>query len=84
MAKAETLLSDDDVQRLIMSLAAGRGESGFTKDDVRRLVNWAETTRINSGLLECILAGELFVSNFKSDGEPLVTVAHPCRTAKGK
>lgn len=55
-------LSQQECDTLILSLAAARGDAGFTQEDAEAVVNWARQVRFDAGLLEAILAGDMLVN----------------------
>ena len=63
-----SVLEEDEVEILILSLAKGRGEEGFTEEEALAVVNWAALTRINEALLNLVLRG--FAQIGWQDNEP--------------
>lgn len=53
----EKLLSDEEVERLILSLAITRGEEGFHEEEALAVVRWAEGVRIGQTMLKFVLDG---------------------------
>lgn len=56
------LISKKDTETLIMSLAQGRVQDGFTEEEIANLLIWAQVTIVNQTLLNLILKGHVFVS----------------------
>lgn len=69
----EELLSDDEIERLIISLGTSRGDKGFNEHDVDMIVEWATDTRLRNDLLNLVLR-ELIDIDLKA-GEEVVFVA---------
>lgn len=69
------LFTEDEYQSLIMALANGRGEKGFTEAEAVKLSKWAWRIRFDHGLLGLILKGKVLVIDLKDDGEPVLTQA---------
>lgn len=56
-------LSDEECQRLIVSLAAGMEvRGGFSEEQALELLRWAAQVRTDEALLNLALRGELVVS----------------------
>jgi len=53
----ERILSEDEVETLILSLASARGIEGFEEEEAFKLVKWAENIRIGEALLDLTLKG---------------------------
>jgi hypothetical protein len=51
------ILSEPEIERLILAFGSNRGEKGFTEDEVVALVEWASLTRIANTMLEMVLDG---------------------------
>lgn len=54
-----SLVSDDEIQSLILALAESRKDSVFTEQEAQRLVHWAESVRLESSLLDLVLEGKV-------------------------
>lgn len=52
------LISEAELERLIMSLATVRGEEGFSEDELMSVVRWAEECRVGSSMLDLIFSGD--------------------------
>jgi hypothetical protein len=57
---AEKLLTDAQVKKLILSCAAFR-QDGASKDEMEKVIEWAERVVLDHGLLQTVLAGDLAV-----------------------
>ena len=66
---SETLLTEKNVEILIMSLASSRGDNGFNEEEAMKVVSWAEEACVNMALLENVLNGDVRVDIRTSDGE---------------
>lgn len=66
--KQQGILTDDEMQTLLLSLGLSRDMEGFTEDEGYELIRWAENARIANTLLEMALDGSCLV-NWK-EGEP--------------
>src|SRR4051812_6838153 len=69
------LLSDDEIRRLTVLLLYTReskdGDTGGVPEaDVTALLEWATDVRMSSGLLDALLAGNLYVRMRVGDKEP--------------
>lgn len=62
-----TLLTEQETERLITSLAIKRGEAGFTEDECVSVVRWAEATRVAATMLDLILQGDCDINWEKDD-----------------
>jgi hypothetical protein len=67
--KLGQILTEDEVEKVILALAAARGEESFTEEEVFELVKWAEKVRIEESLLSLLLDG--LVNIDLRDGEPV-------------
>lgn len=73
--KAETfaaLFSEEEIDALLAALARGREaweEKAFNAAFARLSV-WAQRTRVQTVLLECVFAGLLTINGFDRKGEP--------------
>lgn len=65
------LLTEDDVNTIILSLATSRGEEGFSEEEVWWCVDWVQNARLQGILAELVLQG-LTAINWQGgeDGEP--------------
>lgn len=57
-----SFLSDDEIQKLILVLAAGQGEAEFTQPDIDKVLDWANDVRMSAGILDNLLKGYIAVS----------------------
>ncbi len=78
---ASSIVSDEEVQALIMALA--RGMKQFTQDDARKLVAWAEDVRLAQGLLDLYIAGKLDCTGMDDDGPRTSTAVRGVETVEG-
>lgn len=56
---ADSLLSDEDGERLIQALAAG--QETFTEEDALIAIEWARMTTLNSTMLDLVLEGRIAI-----------------------
>ena|SRR6266567_6349015 len=72
------LLSDNEGQRLVMSLAYSRKDKAFTEKEAFKLVKWAESVRIDNILLDIVLNGKASVDVESEDLESFddITLKH--------
>lgn len=71
-------LSDIEVQQLIMSrmrAAERRGDEGASREELERVVEWAEGVRADNGLLANVLSGNLLMAGFNEEGEPIFSLS---------
>lgn len=61
------MLTDDQTQGLILSLADARQEKGFEEEEAMQIVKWATETVINKSLFDNIMNGDIYVDI--KDGE---------------
>ena len=54
-------LDEDEMNSLILSLAASRGDAGFTEEEAAEVVAWGERVRLEADLLELVLGGHVRV-----------------------
>lgn len=55
------LISDKDIQKLVVSLATGSGDKGASDDDAQIVCNWANLVRVNAETLAGVMSGKLVV-----------------------
>lgn len=53
----EPLLTDEEVDRLVVSLDSAREGRGFTEEEFIKVIRWAEGVRLNESLLSLTLKG---------------------------
>lgn len=58
----EPLLNDEQVEKILLSLHASRGEEGFTEDEAAKVLDWASDAIIQIILLEGIFEGTFNVN----------------------
>lgn len=54
-------LTEDEMERLVMSLATTRENGFFTEEEAAVLVKWANDARTQNAILDMVLAGVLTV-----------------------
>ncbi|KKL50650.1 hypothetical protein LCGC14_2303390 [marine sediment metagenome] len=74
MGEVSKFLTDDEVEDVIMALAHGWQGDGFDEEQARKAVSWAETVRLDAGLLQGVLDGTLHL-NIRKDGEIMFKAA---------
>lgn len=60
MAEAE-ILSEREVEQVIMAVLYGRGEGSATEEELKQAVAWAEEARIDAACLENVLSGRMWL-----------------------
>lgn len=60
MATEDRIITDDEIRQLARQLCKGTGKP-VPEADVKRVVDWATDTRIESSLLELLLRGKICV-----------------------
>lgn len=81
----ERVLSDPEVEALIMSAVRGhatRGE-GCPKEHVEYLARWAVGVRVDAAMLAGILDGTFLVTAIDPDGEDFTLVNNPDHCPNG-
>lgn len=63
------IISEAELERLIISFATSRGDEGFDEDELMKVVKWAEETRIGSEMLDLVLSGD---ADINWNGEDVV------------
>jgi hypothetical protein len=81
-SKEFSILTEEEIQILILSLANSRGEEGFTEDEAYEVVKWAESVRIGEAMLENVLLGMVDI-NWK-DSDVVVKISDKGRSNIGK
>lgn len=66
----DRLITDDEIERLILSLATSRGDEGFSEDEVYAIVNWVQETRVSEIMINLVLNGTCDVDLI--GGEPAI------------
>lgn len=61
-------LTEDEIERLFIAL--GKGQDRFTKKDAFKVLSWANKVKIESNLLDLVLAGEVVMR--VRDGKELI------------
>jgi hypothetical protein len=69
----DDLFTDAETETLVMSFARARGVRGFTEDEAQAVLQWANGVRIEQGLLEGVLHGNIGI-DLTSDGAPIFAV----------
>ena len=57
------LLSSEEVQTIILSLATKRGEEGFTEDEAVNLIRWCEIQLAGEALVQLLLGGYIYLDD---------------------
>lgn len=70
------ILSEYEVQTLIMSLMGARGDNGATEAEAAVLVDWAEKVRFEQATLDLILEGRV-VADVEEGRITLIPVEQP-------
>lgn len=73
----KSILTEEEIQTLILSLGMARKGSEFSEDEILVVVRWAEETSIGYALLQNVLHGTVMVD--VKDGECVFDI-----TDKGK
>jgi hypothetical protein len=63
------MLTDEQAQTLILSLADARGDKGFTEEEANSVCEWAVGVMTETALLEAILMGDMNIDIV--DDEPV-------------
>jgi hypothetical protein len=66
MNKTLDILSDNEIEKLILALANGKGQ--FTKDEAQLVIDWAGEIRLGVVVLESVIEGKVVITGF-DDGE---------------
>jgi hypothetical protein len=61
MNEQERLFSDEDLDLLLMRFIASSGSEGMERDEIDRLLLWAENSRFNAHLLNLVMEGRVQV-----------------------
>jgi hypothetical protein len=65
----DKILSDKEVETLILSFFYSRGKNCATEQECVKLIDWAERVRIEQALLDGVMEG-LFIIDMHGNGEP--------------
>jgi hypothetical protein len=68
-------VTQDEYMRVIMALAASRGDKGFTDSDIDAVCKWAFDARVRALLLENVLTGKMWLDvaqGGERDGEVMI------------
>lgn len=57
----KSILTEEEIQTLILSLGSSRKESEFTEDEILLVIRWAEEVVIGYGILQNVLHGTVKV-----------------------
>lgn len=52
-----TLMTSEELDAIIMALARGRGDDGFTEEEAIAVIRWAELIRVGEAMLQNVLEG---------------------------
>ncbi len=66
---ADNILTKEQMTTLILALAVGRGEGGFTEADAEKVLAWGRRAVLEASIFECVMDG-LMVVNVSGD-DPL-------------
>ncbi len=64
-----SILSDDELTRLALSLARTRGDRGFEESELLQLTEWATDAKVSYGLYQLVQEGLAAIDVV--DGEPI-------------
>ena len=67
------ILTEEESEYLILSLAMSRGDEGFTDEEVRGVLEWATNVRVNESLLHLVLEGLTTIGWSEETNEPTFT-----------
>jgi hypothetical protein len=62
-------LTTEETKAIIMAVIRGHPDQGVSRDQIERAVEWAEGVRVESALLQSVLAGQVVISGFDEDGD---------------
>lgn len=65
----DKLLSDSEYESVIMALARGRGDKGFTEEEAVALIEWVRLQVVTAQLVKMLLEGDLDVDTV--DDKPI-------------
>lgn len=51
------IFTEQEIEVLILAFAQGRGDQGFTEDELDALLKWCGTTRVSNTLIDLVLKG---------------------------
>ena len=54
-----SILSNEDILKLQMALAASK--QSFTREHIEQVLKWADNIKVQSGILDLVLAGEIAI-----------------------
>jgi len=67
-------ITEQETEILVLALAGGREGRTFTQEEAMKVIQWAENIRIDMGILETILNGDVLITEITDDG-PTVTLS---------
>lgn len=73
------LFTDVEIQKIILSFAQGRGDKGFTDEEIEMLFRWASETVVAYSILELILKEEIMVVDISAEDGPSVSITDKVR-----
>jgi hypothetical protein len=76
------ILTDDDAFALKMNALCAAGETGVTKDDMKKLLDWANGVMFDYAALQAVLNGDAFVK--WDDTEPCFRHRQYCEEAAAR
>lgn len=56
------MLKEEELARITMAFAVGRGEPGFNEKEVAKVLTWAEWITFQSNILKLIMDGKVLVN----------------------
>ena len=62
-------LTTEETKAIIMAVIRGHPDQGASRDQIERAVEWAEGVRVESALLQTVLAGQVVISGFDEAGD---------------
>lgn len=69
------LLSAEEIQTIILSLAAVRGDKGFSEEEVVKLIRWCELQLTGEAIVELLLEGYIYLDDPTGEfEEPLISL----------
>lgn len=69
------LMSPEEYQAIIISLAQARGETGFTEDETVNLVRWCEQQLMGASVVGLLLKGIVYIDDPTGEfKEPVISL----------
>jgi hypothetical protein len=60
------VISDEEIDNIILAFAQGRGEEGFYEEEIQTLLNWAIHVRVNGAILDLAVKGLVVLNTEES------------------